>query len=458
MENHCRNIQQKIAKLITEDLSPEEKNELQIHLNGCHLCREYFKGLQSDDKRMRVFSNAINTTVARLEDNVLAAIDRLPSKENVHTISIWKTIMKSRLTKFAAAAVVIIAVCFGIFQITKIIDETGAAFADVLNQVLKARTVTFKMTGQEEEEPPGSTQTIMIMEPGHIRVESPNGDLSITDARRGEMLGISHKRKIAVLTTWLNQPAALQSQNLIEQWKNLHQNSGKFIGQEKIDGQAADMFIIQEKFRETTVWADPTTNLPMQIREITIPRPDYLLASQQKQIVTISDFVWNPDLDESLFSMEIPEGYELIEMQQDMSEATEQDLIESLRLWSTLRSGAFPSKFDGEAFGNLSSKIEKDSQAMLDNQRQLSEQELKEKFEVSDKIHQVWRGLRFAQQMIKEGNWHYAGDRVQLGDADKPICWWRPKGSKTYRIMYGDLSVRDAEPDDLRETPTMEEK
>ena len=45
------------------------------------------------------------------------------------------------------------------------------------------------------------------------------------------------------------------------------------------------------------------------------------------------------------------------------------------------------------------------------------------------------------------------GEDVEFGDADTPVCWWKPPGSKTYRVIYGDLSIRDVEPNDLPEIP-----
>ena len=44
---------------------------------------------------------------------------------------------------------------------------------------------------------------------------------------------------------------------------------------------------------------------------------------------------------------------------------------------------------------------------------------------------------------------HYAGAGVKLGDADKAIFWYRQKDAKTYRVIYGDLSVKDVAPEDL---------
>ena len=40
---------------------------------------------------------------------------------------------------------------------------------------------------------------------------------------------------------------------------------------------------------------------------------------------------------------------------------------------------------------------------------------------------------------------HYAGKGVKLGEPDRPIFWYKPEGAKTYRVIYADLSVKEAE-------------
>ena len=59
-------------------------------------------------------------------------------------------------------------------------------------------------------------------------------------------------------------------------------------------------------------------------------------------------------------------------------------------------------------------------------------------------MHEVLKGLMFAQKQKVDGSWYYAGDGIQLGDADTPICWWKPEDSQGYRVIYGDLSIGDS--------------
>ncbi|MHC4557988.1 MAG: hypothetical protein ACYS80_11870, partial [Planctomycetota bacterium] len=44
---------------------------------------------------------------------------------------------------------------------------------------------------------------------------------------------------------------------------------------------------------------------------------------------------------------------------------------------------------------------------------------------------------------------HYAGSGVKVGEADKAIFWYLPEGADTYRVIYGDLSVKDVAPENL---------
>jgi hypothetical protein len=54
-------------------------------------------------------------------------------------------------------------------------------------------------------------------------------------------------------------------------------------------------------------------------------------------------------------------------------------------------------------------------------------------------------GIFFANGLPPEADAHYAGKGVKFGTADKPIFWYRPKNAKNYRVIYADLSVRDAD-------------
>ena len=63
----------------------------------------------------------------------------------------------------------------------------------------------------------------------------------------------------------------------------------------------------------------------------------------------------------------------------------------------------------------------------------------------SELQQRVQRGLMFANNLPSNAEAHYVGKDVSFGAADTPIFWYRPKDSKNYRVIYADLSVRDAD-------------
>ena len=51
-----------------------------------------------------------------------------------------------------------------------------------------------------------------------------------------------------------------------------------------------------------------------------------------------------------------------------------------------------------------------------------------------------------------ENNFRYLGKGVKLGDKEAIVCWYKLKDAKdpnTYRVVYGDLSVKDVAAKDL---------
>ncbi len=55
----------------------------------------------------------------------------------------------------------------------------------------------------------------------------------------------------------------------------------------------------------------------------------------------------------------------------------------------------------------------------------------------------------FVKDHAVENSFRYLGKGVKLGDKDRIVCWYRPKGAKAYRAVYGDLSIKDVAPEDL---------
>jgi len=114
MEKVCQDIREQIPELITGALPPERAAELRQHIDQCPACSQYVQALQADDKLLRDFTEGMQPTVAQLEKNVIEELNREQQREPVSFIPVWRTIRKSAITRFAAAAVIIIVVLIGV--------------------------------------------------------------------------------------------------------------------------------------------------------------------------------------------------------------------------------------------------------------------------------------------------------------------------------------------------------
>ena len=79
------------------------------------------------------------------------------------------------------------------------------------------------------------------------------------------------------------------------------------LGEKDIDGRRVVGFRISLPAAVFSVWGDPKTGLPVRI--------EATMAMMPNVKITMSDFEFNVDMDESLFSVEPPAGYEVIQVQ-----------------------------------------------------------------------------------------------------------------------------------------------
>ncbi len=86
-------------------------------------------------------------------------------------------------------------------------------------------------------------------------------------------------------------------------------------------------------------------------------------------------------------------------------------------------------------------------------QQKMKEKGIEPSFENITQMQQtivdMTHGFPFVEALHADSDWHYLGKDVKFGDADKAMFWYRPKDSPTYRVIYGDLSVKDVAPENL---------
>ena len=55
----------------------------------------------------------------------------------------------------------------------------------------------------------------------------------------------------------------------------------------------------------------------------------------------------------------------------------------------------------------------------------------------------------FTEDHTVENTFRYLGKGVKLGEKDRIVCWYKLKSTNAYRVVYGDLSVKDVNQKDL---------
>jgi hypothetical protein len=380
-------------------------------------------------KKLRYKAGA--ETHERVFENITKALDESGKEQTgVITPNIWRTIMKSRITKLAAAAVLIVGVLAGIHFVGNPLEAT-VTFADVIKPIFNARTVTLTIIIGEEENGPEIHD--MIME-SRIRrtLSNMEGVVAIIDMKSGRILQLTPEKKEAAyidLKDWPSMPNYMESlRNVITRLQESPDFEVEELGIRQINGRNLIGFQAEHPKTSITIWADPQTALPVRIEHVT----------GQMHIVC-RDLQFDAPMAEELFSMDPPEGYTVQQTELDLQSATEEDFIEGLRILAeVLGDGYFPESVAIEDYLKRAPEATKKVEELG-----LSEQE---QIELGMKLQQHLLFIRFFKG---EGKWHYAGKGVKFGDADTAIFWYRPEGSETYRVIYGDLRVEDVSPEDL---------
>ena len=293
------------------------------------------------------------------------------------------------------------------------------------------------MTMSVEGVPPQKFECLYA-EPIRMRQTAEDGSaVVISDFEQARIVSLRPARKEAVVVEMENMPEDDLSQcNMFSEIRKRLQEAQdapdelvEYLGEKQINGVKTIGYHVRTPVAEITLWADPRTNLPVEIEHTAGPAT-----------YTMTDIIFNVQIDESLLSQEIPADYTVRTMQVDASEPMEADLVAMFRLWAEHMDGSFPSAFERNV---LMEFVQAQREKMTKDGQEPSEEAM---MQLQPVIAQMNRGGLFAMQLPTDSDWHYSGKLVTFGDTDAPIFWYRPAGSETYRVIYGDLHIEDVTP------------
>ncbi len=427
---NCAKCKELLVVYLEGLLEESVKQEVTKHLKECRNCREELE--QITNLQSRLVKNGVTVGQSDLEDEVM---NRIIQEQNTRLkaagkagegLNIRRIIMKSKIVKVAAAAVIIFAVLIGL-------DPFGGTitFAQVAEQFLKARTVIFDVQIGKEEGSPVMHEIVVGQRIKRTLSNMP-GMTQIIDLESGKMLALNDADKTAV---YVNIQGQLQERTggyieFVREVLMELKDSQKVVklGEQEIDGRKAIGFAGRgNNNQELKIWADPKTAVPIRV--------ELLLGFH----AVFKNFQFDVHVDESQLSMKVPEGYKLEEAEIEFTKGTEEDFIESLRVWAeVLLDGKFPEAIGTENYMKQMPLIgEKLTQSGLSED------------EATKLAMALPRGMFFLQSLEIDGKYHYAGKGVKFGDAEKAIFWYRPEGAEKYHVIYGDLSVKEVSKENL---------
>jgi len=377
-----------------------------------------------------IHSDRSTTDFDKWKENHPQAVEMLTSrakespKAAESPLRIWRITMTKNRFKLAAAAVILIAALIGL---TPFLGGT-VTFAQVVKPILDARTLVFDLVIGNDES-------------GVVMHEEVSGSLirrTISNIPNMVMMIDMENNKMLALDNTQNTAGYVDLGHLANKTENYIDSIRKIIidlqngldieqlPEQQIYGKTAVGFKGVNKTGTIIIWADPDTALPIKIE------------LQRGHFPAIfKNFQFDPQIEQ--ISMEIPAGYTQDKQEQTLSDASEQDLVGSLRTWAKfLADGVFPDKVGTDTYmkqiGLLGQKIP--TMDIPDSQKE----------QVG---FQFAKGMIFLQTFETTRNWAYTGKGVKLGDAEKVILWYQPEGSTTYRAIYGDLRAADIAKEDL---------
>ncbi len=432
---NCAECKEILVSYIEGLLDESQKQTVAEHLKDCPSCQAEVKQLTNLHDRLTKNGNAL--ALSNLEDDVMNKIlreqnVRLKAASKAGTgLNIRRIIMKSPITKLAAAAVIIAGVLIGLYFVGSPIVATPT-FAQVIQPIFDAQTAILDIIIGEEEA--GGPVIHDMVQGSRIRrtLSNMKDSVSIIDLEAGNILSLDSKKKEAAYIDLEGLPSM---SNYMETLRNIItglQEHPEFtveeLSEQEIAGQRLIGFRAKHPRAEVTIWADPETALPVRIEQI-----------ERQMKIICKNLVFDVPMDEELFSMDVPEGYKLQETKLDLMGSTEEDFIEGLRIRAEVfGDGWFPESVAVEDYLKQAPTITQKIGELGLSDEQATELGMK-----------LSRHLLFIRFFKGEGEWHYAGKGVKFGDADTPVFWYQPKDSETYRVIYGDLHVEDSQPEDL---------
>jgi len=388
-------------------------------------------------------------------------------------------IMKSKVTKLAAAAVIFVAVLAGLPHLG---SKEGVVLADVLAKIEQVRAFMYKMnmrmTVSMGENMPAIDQdmemTMTISRDFGIKTETIAVDGNTGQKSTHTAYIIPHE---GIAVTLMPDKKKYMQMEFDDDWlakmkqenndpreiiKRMLGSEYTELGRSVVDGVQVDGFQTTDpavvggvgENVTLTLWVDAESWLPVR-SEI-----KYKMGDQMHIHGVVSEYNWDLAVTAGDFKPVIPDDFEPMATGMQMPKISEEGLIEGLRLFAEL-SGSYPKKLsvmelaqETMTFVTNKDVLEKIKEKILQF-RDLDEDELDEldRDEVMMKSMEITMPLQspgFFYMMLVQDKKEpvYYGESVGPDDTGAVLMRWKVSDNE-YRVIFGDLSVGNVTAEEL---------
>ena len=269
--------------------------------------------------------------------DVLKAFEKSKKiKSAISQPSIWRIIMKSKVTRLTAAAVIVVGSLVSVYVLDNRLSSR--AFGTVIENVIESNSIGLKWKSKIGMGPVWVLRMYIQGQKGRLDLIGFEGDQegidqlqkeikqkelsvivsTIGDFERKDGLQLDHFHKTYEVFNINDQNVqAFMESNPIEQFRKVKAEDAEWLREEQQDGRKIDVYLVRHvdmpvigiksklsggKGQRMTIWVDRGSKLPVRI---------LLESSEINGWFDFSDFVWNQPLDPNLFKLEVPEGYTL---------------------------------------------------------------------------------------------------------------------------------------------------
>ena len=369
-------------------------------------------------------------------------------------------IMRSRLPKLAAAAVIVIAVLIGL----NYFGDNSVAWATLVEHVEQIKTVAYqmdmKMKGMlgmpEDKSIDIDMQAKLAYDEGFVIDSNTHADGE--NIRTKTYVVFAEDAIVSVIP---QKKAYLKMKLTGELLEKLKKDNGDprtmlketmeyeytKLGRDTINGIEVEGIEVTdpamgEGLFDTIVarlWCDVKNDLPvLMTMKGSASNGDVVLD------ITLRDFNWDVEIAPAELVPDIPEDYNLLAETEIGGGKDGKELVETLKFYSEMADGRYPSSLTGMTVVNEFVQVLRAKTAG----QEPSEEEMKK---IMGKIVQLQTiGMAYGT-LVQDGNEPaYYGDKVTAEFPHAVLLRWKISEG-VYRVVFGDLSTKDVTPEKLAE-------